>query len=64
MSKRGWSTEMITEALKNGRSFDAVNLINKGNTATRYVHPKTGQSVVIDNITREIIHLGGPGFKY
>lgn len=39
-------------------------MINPANNATRYVHPITGQSVVIDEVTREIIHVGGPGFKY
>ena len=41
-----------------------VNLFNKGHQATRYVHPETGQSVVLDNVTREVTHVGGPGFKY
>ena len=41
-----------------------MNLVNKGNSATRYVHPQTGRSVVQDNVTKEIIHFGGNGFKY
>ena len=64
MSKRGWTGDQITEAVTKGKSFEAVNLINIGNAATRYVHPTTGQSVVIDDVTKEVIHLGGPGFKY
>jgi len=24
----------------------------------------TGQSVVVDTVTNEVIHVGGPGFKY
>jgi len=47
-----------------GKSFDAVNMVNKANSATRYVHPTTGQSVVVDNVTTELLHVGGPGFKY
>lgn len=35
-----------------------------GNPATRFIHPKTGQSVVIDDVTGQVIHVGGPGFKY
>jgi hypothetical protein len=35
-----------------------------GNPATPYVHPKTGQSVVLDDVTGEVIHVGGPGFTY
>ncbi|WP_162903423.1 DUF6443 domain-containing protein [Taibaiella koreensis] len=64
LSKRGWTAEQITEAVKKGKSFDAVNMVNKANSATRYVHPTTGQSVVIDNLTRELLHVGGPGFIY
>jgi RHS repeat-associated protein len=64
LSKRGWTPEQITEAITKGKSFDAVNMVNKANPAIRYVHPTTGQSVVIDKITNELLHVGGPGFKY
>ena len=64
MAQRGWTNEQITEALQTGESFSAVNNINLGNSATRYVHPTTGRSVVIDDVTREIIHVGGDGFLY
>jgi hypothetical protein len=39
---------LFTEAVTKGKSFSAVNMVNKANAATRYVHPRTGQSVVID----------------
>ncbi|WP_419648177.1 colicin E5-related ribonuclease [Thiolapillus sp.] len=64
MKKRGWTNQQITEALQGGKRFPAENLVNKGNSATRYVHPKMGRSVVIDDVTKEIIHVGGDGFKY
>lgn len=64
LEKRGWTKEQITEAISKGERFPAENLVNKGNSATRYVHPTTGQSVVIDDVTKEVIHVGGPGFKY
>jgi hypothetical protein len=54
----------VTEAVTKGKSFEAVNMVNKANGATRYVHPTTGQSAVIDNVTKELLHVGGPGFKY
>lgn len=38
--------------------------MGKNGPATRYVHPKTGKSVVVDNRTGEIFHVGGKGFKY
>ena len=63
MRQRGWTQEMIERAVAKGEKYPAVNRAN-GNPATRYVDPKTGQSVVIDNVTGQPIHVGGPGFKY
>jgi hypothetical protein len=64
MQKRGWTSEQIDEAISDGQQFRAPNKINPGNTATRYVHPTTGRSVVVDDVTREVLHVGGDGFKY
>ena len=64
LAKRGWTPDQITEALQKGKQFRAENLVNRGNSATRYVHPETGRSVVIDDVTREVLHVGGDGFKY
>jgi hypothetical protein len=64
MAKRGWTPTQITEAIEKGTAHTAENLINKGNPAIRYIHPETGRSVVIDNITKEVIHVGGDGFGY
>ena len=63
-SKRGWTPALVTEAITNGKSFNAVNMINKTNPAIRYIHPTTGQSIVKDKVTNELLHIGGPGFKY
>ncbi len=63
MGPRGWTPEQIQEAIKSGKRARAVNKAT-GNPATRYLHPKSGQSVVVDDVTREVIHVGGPGFKY
>ena len=38
--------------------------INPGNTATRFVNPRTGQSVVVDDQTGEVLHVGAPDYKY
>lgn len=54
---------MIREAVASGQKFQTINKAT-GNPAIRFVHPRTGQSVVIDMITKEIIHVGGPGFLY
>jgi|GEM_PF-1373078 len=63
MSQRGWTQKEIDEAVDHGQQFRAVNKAN-GNPATRYVHPQTGKSVVVDDVTKEVIHVGGSGFKY
>ena len=64
MRARGWTEAQINEAIEHGAQFPATNNINPANGATRFVSPTTGQSVVLDNATREVIHIGGPGFKY
>ncbi len=64
MEQHGWNPQQVTEAIKGGQQFPAVNKVNPANPALRYVHPQTGQSVVQDTVTKEIIHFGGPGFKY
>lgn len=63
MAKRGWNEKQIGEAL-GAKGIPARNAVNPGNPATRHVHPTTGQSVVIDNKTNEIIHVGGKAFDY
>lgn len=64
MRQRGWTPAQITEAINSGQRHDAVNLVNPGNAATRYVHPTTGRSVIVDDVTEEVIHVGGDGFLY
>jgi len=63
MESRGWTKEQIQEAYGSGGRVNAVNKAN-GNPATRYINPTTGQSVVVDDVTGEVIHVGGPGFLY
>ena len=64
MESRGWTASQITEAIRNGERFPAENFVNKGNSATRYVHPETGRSVVVDNITHEALQVGGDNFRW
>jgi RHS repeat-associated protein len=64
MQQRGWTSEQIDDAIANGKSFPATNNINPENGATRFVNPDTGRSVVTDNQTGQVIHVGGDGFKY
>jgi hypothetical protein len=63
MARRGWTKEAIHEARQAGTHVRAVSKAT-GNTATRYVHPTTGKSVVVDDVTGDVIHVGGEGFKY
>jgi RHS repeat-associated protein len=62
MKSRGWTSDQITEAIEKGEQFPAPNDVNPGNAATRYVNPTTGRYLVMDNVTHEILQLGGDGF--
>ncbi len=64
MTQRGWTPQQLSEAIQNGQQFPAVNNVNPGKVATRYVHPTTGRSVVVDTVSGEVIHVGGDGFVY
>jgi hypothetical protein len=64
MVQRGWTSDQITAAIQKGRKSPAVNQVHSNNTATRHVHPTTGRSVVVDDVTDEVIHVGGDGFLY
>jgi hypothetical protein len=56
--------ELIDEAVATGKRYPAPNYVNPGNTATRYVSPRTGQSVVIDDQTGDVLNVGAPGYQY
>jgi RHS repeat-associated protein len=62
--KRGWTEDEISETIANGERVPAINNVNPANGATRYVSPTTGKSVVVDNVTNEVLHVGGSGFQY
>jgi RHS repeat-associated protein len=64
MQGRGWTNSQIDDAINSGQQFSAANNVNPGNGATRYVNPDTGRSVVRDDTTNDILHLGGDNFKY
>lgn len=60
MKTRGWTDQQVREALMT----EGIPTIGKQGPATRFVHPITGQSIVKDNTTGEIFHVGGPGYVY
>jgi Colicin E5 ribonuclease domain len=62
--QRGWTESEITDTIANGERYPAPNNINPANGATRFVSPTTGKSVVVDNVTNEVLHVGGSGFQY
>ena len=65
MTERGWTRQQISEALANKNSrVSATNNINPSNPAGRFTHPTTNQSIVIDEVTNEVIHIGGKGLLY
>ena len=66
MSKRGWSGKDIQQTLLKGKwgPYSGTNYLNPGNSMSIVTNPITGKSLIIDNITKEIIQLGGTGFKF
>jgi RHS repeat-associated protein len=63
LEPRGWTAAQIDEAVRRGPRIDAINK-QTGTPAMRYVHPITGQSVVIDSVTNQVIQVGGPNFEF
>jgi RHS repeat-associated protein len=63
METRGWTEESIQEAINSGEQIRAINKAT-GNPATRYIDPTTGKSVVVDDVTKEVLHVGRQGMKY
>ena len=64
MQKRGWTVAEIHEAYDKGTAYPAVDETANSTAATRFVHPTNGKSVVINNATGRIIHVGGKDFLY
>jgi hypothetical protein len=66
MNKRGWTFNDIQQTLLNGKwqPHSGTNWLNPGNSMSVVTNPNTGKSLIIDNITKEIIHLGKKGYVY
>jgi len=39
---------------------NSTEIMNNANKSTRFVHPETSQSVIIDNVTKWLLVTGGP----
>jgi hypothetical protein len=63
MRERGWTWEQIDVARRLGRAVPAINF-ETGGPATRYIHPSTGQSVIVDDTTGDVFHVGAKGYGY
>ena len=61
MASRGWTAAEITETVENGTAHAAVNKAT-GGAATEFVNPANGKFVVVDNATKQVLQVSGPGF--
>lgn len=58
MNNRGWNGKLVQEALETeGKVINSINNINPGNPLRMFVHPSTNRGVIVDDVTKEIIHL-------
>jgi hypothetical protein len=53
LQRRGWTEAQIVEALQTL----GIPARGKKGPATRYVNPRTGRSVVVDDATGEVFHV-------
>jgi hypothetical protein len=63
MNSRGWDHQQINEAFDQGTQEPAVDLEFQ-QPATRYLHPSTGKSLTVNDLTGRIVMLGDKLFKY
>jgi RHS repeat-associated protein len=63
---RGWTKQGILDTIQQaqeaGTTYPAVNKAT-GGAATEFVSQSTGKFVVVDNTTKQVIQVSGPGFK-
>ncbi|MCP3659254.1 MAG: hypothetical protein GY830_02630 [Bacteroidetes bacterium] len=66
LKKRNWNFDDIQKTLLEGewQSHHGTNWLNKGNSMSLITNPTSGKSIIIDNITKEIIYLGNAGHKF
>ncbi len=66
MTKRGWSFDDVKNTLAGGKwsPHSGTNFLNPGNSMSLVTNSSTGMSLVIDNVTKEVIQLGSKGFKF
>ena len=62
MASRGWTTQEIVDTVQNGKTYSVLNKAT-GGAATEYVNPASGKFVVVDNATKQVLQVSGPGFS-
>jgi RHS repeat-associated protein len=62
MGTRGWTAQEITETVENGTAHAVTNKAT-GGAATEYINPANGKFVVVDNSTKQVLQVSGPGFS-
>jgi len=60
MLARSWSPDQVDDVIIYGETIDVIG----APTLRRYIDQPMQRSVVFDTQTREVIHVGKPGFKY
>ncbi|MFO0508674.1 MAG: RHS repeat-associated core domain-containing protein, partial [bacterium] len=61
MAARGWTAQEIVETVQSGKAYNVINKAT-GGPATEYVNSATGKFVVVDNTTKQVLQVSGPGF--
>lgn len=66
MMKRGWKFDDIQKTLAKGKwePHSGQNYLNPGNSMSIVTNQSTGKSLIIDNVTKEVIQLGDKGFLH
>jgi len=62
MARRGWTADEITQTVENGTAHAVTNKATGGG-ATEFINPANGKFVVVDNDTRQVLLVSGPGFS-
>ena len=67
MSRRGWTEEEIQQTLKDGKWetwTGKPNYLHPSNAMSKVTNLQTDKSLIIDNITHEIIQLSKQGYRF
>lgn len=66
MAKRGWTFDEIQKTLLHGKwtPIGGNNYLNPGNSMSMVTNLKSNKSLIIDNVTKEILHLGKSTYVY